>query len=138
MRILPRILAPLVAATAMWPFAALTQSKPLDAADEISRIIYSDLSKSEMLEQLSPFVRVGDKLEEFTPKTGLDLGFCMEGGPGVVDCHLANGLQLVADPDGMVQLIRRNARLVGDTTFNEMSISTHILHWKGYARGYPE
>jgi len=91
-----------------------------------------------MLARLSAFVSVGDKLEDFPAKTGIDLGFCLGGGPGVVDCHLANGLQLVADPDGLVRVIRRDSKVVEGKAFNEMSISTHILQWNGYARGYPE
>lgn len=55
-----------------------------------------------------------------------------------MDCHLSNGLQLVADPDGLIQIIRRDSKIVDGEEFSEMSISTHVLHWNGYARGYPE
>lgn len=91
-----------------------------------------------MLERLSAFVNIGDKLKEFPSKTGLELDFCLGEGPGVVDCHLSSGLQLVADPDGLIQVIRREARVFGGVRFNEISISTNILRWNGYARGYPE
>jgi hypothetical protein len=133
-----RIIIFLIAVATSLPLAAWSQTRPSGASEEISRIIYSDLSKSEMLVRLAAFVSVGDKLENFPTKTGIELRFCLVGGPGVVDCHLPNGLQLVADPDGLVQVIRRDAKAVEGITFNEMSISTHILHWKGYVRGYPE
>jgi hypothetical protein len=132
------ILVLLTTALSSLPLAAWSQARPLDASEKISRIIYSDLSKPEMLDQLAAFVRIGDKLEEFPARTGVELGFCFGGGPGVEDCHLSNGLQLVADPDGVVQIIRRDARTVDGKAFPEMSISTHILRWKDYARGYPE
>jgi len=138
MRTPVRIALSLVAAAALVAFSARGQSEPRDAAAEISGIIYSELSKAEMLERLSPFVRVGDKLDDFHSETSLSFLFCLESGPGVVDCQFDNGLQLVADPDGLIQLIRRKSMVVGDKTFIEMSISTHVLHWKGYARGYPE
>ncbi|WP_299343249.1 hypothetical protein [uncultured Pseudoxanthomonas sp.] len=128
----------LVAAATLSSVAAWSQTTPSDVSDEISRIIYSDLPKPVMLARLSTFVSVGDRLEDFPAKTGLDLGFCLGGGPGVVDCHLANGLQLVADPYGLVQVIRRDSRTVEGKAFREMSISTHVLHWNGYARGYTE
>ena len=128
----------LLVAASLNPLAAWPQTKPSDVSDEISRIIYSDLSKQDMLALLSEFVSVGDRLEDFPAKTGLELGFCLGGGPGVVDCHLANGLQLVADPDGLVQIIRRDSRTVDGKAFSEISISTHVLHWNGYARGYAE
>lgn len=124
--------------TMLNPVVAWSQTTAPDASDEISRIIYSGLSKPEMLTRLSAFVSVGDRLKDIPAKTGLDLGLCLRGGPGVIDCNLANGLQLVADPDGLVQVIRRGSRIVDGKTFDEMSISTNILRWKGYARGYPE
>ena len=133
-----RILVLLTSALASSPAAAWSQATPLEASEAISHIIYSDLDKTEMLDRLGAFVRIGDKLDEFPARTGIDLGFCLGGGPGVQDCHLSNGLQLVADPDGVVQVIRRDARTVDGKAFAEMSISTHILRWKGYARGYPE
>jgi len=138
MKTLAQFLVALITWVAMCPPAAWGQAQPLGASDQISSIIYSDLSKSEMLEQLSPFVKVGDKLDDFHAKTGLDFFLCMGGGPGVEDCKFNNGLQLVADPDGIVQLIRRSARVIEDRKFDEMSISTNVLRWKGYARGYPE
>lgn len=120
------------------PPAAPPQTAALNASEEISRIIYSDLTKSEMLSRLAVFVRIGDKLEDVYAKTGLSQGFCFGGGPGVNDCSLAGGLELVVDPDGVVQIIRRRDRVVGDTSFKQMSISTNILRWNGYMRWYPE
>jgi hypothetical protein len=91
-----------------------------------------------MLNRLAVFVRIGDKLEDFYAKTGLSQGFCFGGGPGVNDCAISGGLQLVVDPDGVIQIIRRRARVVGSTSFEQMSISTNVLRWNGYVRWYPE
>ncbi len=120
------------------PPAALPQTAPSNASEEISKIIYSDLTKSEMLNRLAVFVRIGDKLDDVYAKTGLGHGFCFGGGPGVNDCSLSGGLELVVDPDGVIQIIRRRDRMIGDTSFKQMSISTNILRWNGYVRWYPE
>lgn len=110
----------------------------IDASRDIQAIIYSDLSKQEMLARLEPYVKIGDKLTQFSKKTGIDPGVCLIGGPGVMDCRpLKGGLNLVADPDGRVQLIRRTEQTVGGREFKEMSISSGLLEWKGYVRGYP-
>ena len=114
------------------------QVDPVDATSTIKSIIYSDLSKDEILKRLAPYVRVGDKLSQFSSKTGLDLGFCLEGGPGVQDCHLASGLGLVADPHGVIQVIRRSEQTIAGRVFKQMSISKGLLEWKGYARGYQD
>jgi hypothetical protein len=138
MNILSRVIIPAAITVAVWPFPAPSQTKSLTPSENISKIIYSNLSKPEMLKQLSVFVNIGDKLKEFPSKTGLEFDFCFGGGPGVVDCHLSSGLQLVADPDGLIQIIRREAKVVGGVRFNEISISANILRWNGYVRGYPE
>ena len=117
---------------------AQAQAAPTNADDQVSAIIYSDIGKDEMLAKLSAFVRIGEKLEDVPAKTGLEFLFCLTTGPGVTDCHLPCGLQLVADPDGAIQVIRRDSRDVDGKTYTEMSISTNILQWHDYARGYPE
>ncbi len=138
MSTLTRILVWLLAASALLPARACEQPEQIDIAGRISAIIYSDLSKSEMLDQLSPYVKVGDDLESFHSKTKLKYFLCLGGGPGIADCKFENGLQLVADPDGKIQLIRRRERVIAGKAFKEMSISTHVLRWGEYARGYPE
>jgi hypothetical protein len=120
------------------PSTAWAEERASDASEQISRIIYSDLSKADMLDRLAPFVRIGDKLVDVPARTGTELGLCLESGPGVVDCRSLDGLQLVADPEGRVQIIRRAARTIEGKAFPEMSISTGVMRWKGYARGYPD
>lgn len=119
-------------------FSEARATETPNASDGIDSVIYSDLGKDEMLKRLSPYVALGEKISEVRKRHERDFGFCLIGGPGVEDCQLANGLQLVADPDGFVRIIRRSEKVVGDRVFPEMSISTNILEWKGYMRGYPE
>jgi hypothetical protein len=119
------------------PQIALAQSDPKATAQAIDAIIYSDLTKEQMLERLKPLVAVMDSRADFESKTGLQLwGFGT--GPGVMHYFVENcGLNLIVDPDQKIRIIRRTTKTVGGKQFSEMSISERGFSWKGYARWYP-
>ncbi|NZA27706.1 hypothetical protein H0E84_15095 [Luteimonas sp. SJ-92] len=120
------------------PFDSHGQSRDTASSDDIASIIYSALPEEQMLQALSDYIAIGDELGKFKERTGLDLGLCLVGGPGVISCSHESGLQIIADPDGIVRILRRSEKTIEGKKFNEQSISTNILEWKGYVRGYPD
>jgi hypothetical protein len=117
-----------------------TQSAPDRArvAREIDSIIYSDLPKDQMLEKLKLFVSVMDAKDDFTKKTGLELGLAIGSGPGVTEYSVNEcGLSLVIDPDQKIRIIRRNRNSVNGKDYAQMSISEPGFTWNGYSRWYP-
>ncbi|RYD98791.1 MAG: hypothetical protein EOP50_04680 [Sphingobacteriales bacterium] len=124
--------------TLLLPGCAVSHQLDLAVAPKkISEILYSDLSRQEMLDRLDPYVRVGQKLKDFTEATGLEPGLCLVGGPSVTDCQsFDTGLQLIADPDGFIRIIRRIDRKINGRQFPQISISSGTLTWKGYVHSY--
>ncbi|MFT3806854.1 hypothetical protein [Arenimonas sp.] len=117
--------------------ATITPLDPPVRPAEISSILYSDLSKQEMLARLAPYVKVGDKLKHFEKKTGLDAGLCLVGGPGVTMCSSSvSGLDLTMDRFGVIRVIRRKERQVDGRKFEAMSVSAGVMEMDGYYRAY--
>lgn len=107
-------------------------------ASEIDSLLYSNLSKEEILDKLKPYVAVMDSIIEFEKKSGLKLKDGFGSGPGVMHYMLSEcGLQLVVDPDQIIRIIRRSHKVINGTDYAEISISEPGFLWNGYARRYP-
>jgi len=112
---------------------------PAAIAREIDAIIYSELTKDQMLQRLKPFVALMDSKDDFRKKTGLEFEGGFGSGPGVMDYSVMNcGLRLVVDPDQKIRIIRRDGKLVNGKIYPRMSISEPGFKWNNYARWYPE
>ena len=108
------------------------------SAVTINSIIYSGLSKAEMLDRLKPIVALMDSIDDFTQKTGLHYMFGFGSGAGVMDYSIEHcGLTLIVDADQRIRIIRRRERVVNGENYPEMSISEPGFEWKGYLRRYP-
>lgn len=107
-------------------------------ASGIDSLLYSNLSKEEILDKLKPYVAVMDSIIEFEKKSGLKLEDGFGSGPGVMHYMLSEcGLQLVVDPDQIIRIIRRSHKVINGTDYAEISISEPGFLWNGYARRYP-
>jgi hypothetical protein len=124
------------------PSDSRMETAPPDAeasARAIDAIIYSELSREEMLGKLKPFVALMDSTDDFRRKTGIELRGGYGTGPGVLTYRVpGSGLSLVFDPDRNIRVIRRAARTVGGREYPQMSISEQGFEWKGYRRRYPD
>ena len=112
---------------------------PIEIARRIDDVLYSDLTKDEMLEKLKPLVAVMDSQDDFKKKTGLEFSSVSGSGPGVAHCTLSGcGLELVVDPDENIRIIRRAKKQVGGKRYRQMSVSEKGFVWNGYSRFYPD
>lgn len=126
------------APTVLSPAPVVQVADGARAVSGIDAIIYSDLSKAQMLEKLGAYVSLMDTREDLKRKVGVAPDECLGSGPGVMDCGVGgSGLRLVFDPDGRLRVIRRNARSIQGTKYPEISISESQLEWRGYRRWYP-
>ncbi len=127
---LPLLLA---AATALLPASPAPAGEAhADPRAQIRAILFSDLAPEAMLEQLSPFVRVGDDIEQVWARTGNGLSYCLSHGPGARSCGFGIGLLLVTDPDGVVRLVGRERTTVDGRTYPAMWMTSNRLELDGY------
>lgn len=103
----------------------------------IDAILYSKLSNEDRLIKLQAFLEPMQSMDDVKKK--LELRFCISGGPGVLDCRVANsGLTIVFDPDRKLRLIRRDARVVHGVAYAAKSITEQGFEWHGYRRWYED
>lgn len=123
----------LAAATALLTASpAQSEEARADPGPQITAILLSDRAPEEMLEQLSPFVNVGDDIQQVLARMGNGLSVCLFHGPGARSCRFGNGLLLVADPDGVVRLVARQQKTVDGRTYPTLWMTSNRLELDGY------
>jgi hypothetical protein len=100
--------------------APATQPDPDATARAIDAIIYSDLSKEEMLKRLKPFAAVMESADEFKAKTGLKFSWdsTATGSKGWPQHVEGCGLILwIDDAESRIRMIFRQARIIRGVEF---------------------
>jgi hypothetical protein len=121
-----------VATALLTASSALAEEARTDPGAQITAILLSDLTPEQMLEQLSPFVNVGDDIQRVLPRMGNGLSVCLFHGPGARSCRFGNGLLLVADPDGVVRLVAREQKTVDGRTYPTLWMTSNRLELDSY------
>lgn len=104
---------PVVASTPGWgapPTGGASSGGAIDA------VIYANLSNDEMLRRLAPYVAGFGTREGFEKAHGASP--CSGMGPGAAACTVpGSGLELIYDPNGVLRLMRRQARTLGGRSY---------------------
>ncbi len=112
-------------------------ASPSNVAREIDSIIYSDLSKDQMLEKLKQFVSVMDSYTDFRKKTGLENTFGSGSSYGVMERHFRGcGLIVVTDPDEKIRVLIRNPLSVNGKDYPGLTITDRYFEWKNHKSWY--
>jgi hypothetical protein len=118
-------------------YAARPGDPRAEIGGAIDAILYSDMTKDQMLIKLKPYVSLLETKIGFEKKTGLQLFEGIGTGPGIVHDYGVShcGLRLIIAHDE-IRIIQRSARTRGNKTYPFMSLSAPIVRVKGYVRIY--
>jgi hypothetical protein len=119
-------------------------NKPSKLAMDIDKVLYSNLSRDQIISKLSIYIEIGDYYQNTRLPSELDeqlvyltSGPMTSSGPLIRSIDFLNcGIQLVINNDGKVLCIRRKSKNINGIEYREVSISSSIISYQGYTRVY--